>query len=278
MNMYWVYDLPNWLFGVLTITAFVAFGLGGLAATRRWVVPLHHEIHTHNDVVGFYLAALTVFYGITLGLLMVGVWATFSDTEAKVDREVASLAALYRDISNYPDPLGGQLRNDLRQYTREVIEVSWPDQRRGIVPKGTMLILYQLQQHLVSFEPATEAQKILHAEAFHQFNDLIERHRSRLLSVTSGLSASLWALVLVGAAINIAVTWFFHVQRTRLHVWMTVLISSLLGMMIFLLAAMDHPFRGELSVGPEAFELVYDQLMKPSADADARNQGPPRER
>jgi hypothetical protein len=140
-----------------------------------------------------------------------------------------------------------------------------------------MLILYQLQQHLVSFEPATEAQKMLHAEALHQFNDLIERRRSRLLSVTSGLSASLWALVLVGAAISIAVTWFFRVQKTRLHVWMTVLISSLLGMMIFLLAAMDHPFRGELSVGPEAFELVYDQLMKPGADADARNQGPPRE-
>jgi hypothetical protein len=49
-------------------------------------------------------------------------------------------------------------------------------------------------------------------------------------------------------------------------------------MMIFLLAAMDHPFRGELSVGPEAFELVYDQLMKPGADADARNQGLLRER
>jgi uncharacterized membrane protein len=78
MNMYWVYDLPNWLFGVLTITAFVALGLAGLAAARRSVVSLHHEIHTYNDVVGFYLSALTVFYGLTLGLLMVGVWATFS--------------------------------------------------------------------------------------------------------------------------------------------------------------------------------------------------------
>ena len=78
MNMYWVYELPNWLFGVLTIAAFVAFGLGGLAATRRWVVSLHHEIHTHNDIAAFYLSALTVFYGLTLGLLMVGVWASFS--------------------------------------------------------------------------------------------------------------------------------------------------------------------------------------------------------
>jgi hypothetical protein len=33
-------------------------------------------------------------------------------------------------------------------------------------------------------------------------------------------------------------------------------------LMIFLLAAMDHPFRGNLSVGPEPFEIVYDPLMR----------------
>jgi len=31
----------------------------------------------------------------------------------------------------------------------------------------------------------------------------------------------------------------------------------------FLLAAMDNPFRGRISVGPEAFEMAYEQLMKP---------------
>jgi hypothetical protein len=30
MNMYWVYDLPNWLFGVLTIGVTVAIGVDGL--------------------------------------------------------------------------------------------------------------------------------------------------------------------------------------------------------------------------------------------------------
>jgi hypothetical protein len=48
-----------------------------------------------------------------------------------------------------------------------------------------------------------------------------------------------------------------------MHFWMTVLLSVLLGLMIFLLAAMDHPYLGVVSVGPEAFEVVYDQLMKP---------------
>src|SRR6516162_3557754 len=102
MIMLWVYDLPNWLFAVLTIGVFVAFGLLGLTATRAFVPALHHESHSHNDIVGAYFGAITVFYGITLGLLMVGVWGTYSDAETKVDTEAATMAALYRDISHYP--------------------------------------------------------------------------------------------------------------------------------------------------------------------------------
>jgi hypothetical protein len=92
------------------------------------------------------------------------------------------------------------------------------------------------EHNLLTFEPATEGQKILHAQALHQFNQLVERRRSRVLSVKAGLSASLWSLVLIGAAINIAVTWLFHVQKEKMHFWLTLLTSSLLGLMIFLLA------------------------------------------
>ena len=53
------------------------------------------------------------------------------------------------------------------------------------------------------------------------------------------------------------------IQQVQRIGQMTILMSSLLGLMIFLLAAMDHPFRGELSVGPVPFEMVYEQIMKP---------------
>ena len=261
--MFWVYDLPNWLFGLLTIVLFVAFGLVGLAASRARVPALHHESHSHNDVVGAYFGAITVFYGITLGLLMVGVWGTHADAEVKVDSEAASMAALFQDISHYPDPLREQLQNGLRTVTRQVIDLSWPQQRAGIMPKGSLAEFNAFERNLLAFEPVTEGQKILHGEAVHQFNQLVERRRSRVLSVKAGLPGSLWALVLIGGAINIAVTWLFHVQKARMHFWLTLLTSSLLGLMIFLLAAMDNPYRGKISVGPEACEIVYERVMKP---------------
>lgn len=271
--MYWVYDLPIWLFGLLTVLVFCAFGIAGLLASRRWAPSLHHATLSHNDIVGFYFGAITVLYGITLGLLMVGVWSTFTQTEEKVDREADALAALYVDVSHYPEPSRELLQHDLRNYARYVIDVAWAEQKKGIIPNGNSVTVTVIAYDLATFEPATEGQKVLHAESYRQFNELVARRRSRLLGVTAGLSGALWALVLIGAVINIAVTWCFHLHNRKMHLWMTAMTSSLLGLMIFLLAAMDHPYLGKLAVSSQPFQMVYDQLMK--ADDSAPGSGAP---
>jgi hypothetical protein len=205
---------------------------------------------------------------------MVGVWSTFTETEEKVDREAGALAALYMDVSHYPSPNRERLQKDLRDYTHHVIEVAWPQQKMGIIPKGNLAIVGLLAYDLACFEPTSEGQRSLHEEAYRQFNELILRRRSRLLGVTAGLSSALWALVLIGAVINIAVTWCFHLHNKRMHIWMTMLTSSLLGLMIFLLAAMDRPYMGELSVTSQPFQLVYNELMKPDEVAAPSSGGP----
>jgi hypothetical protein len=263
MNVYWLYDLPTWLFGLLSVAVTVAVGLVGFYATRKWVREVHGAEHSHNEIVGFYLGAVCLFYGITLGLVAVGTWQVYSDVDNKVDEEASALAALYRDVSSFPEPKRAELQADLREYAHQVIDVAWPLQRRGIVPQNSAPALMSIQTHLASFEPVTEGQKTLHAEAYREFDRIVELRRNRLRSVLAGLPAPLWSVVLVGAFINIALTWFFDMRSRSMHLWMTVMFSGLLGLLMFLLAAMDNPFRGEISVGPEAFELVYEQLMKP---------------
>ena len=199
---------------------------------------------------GFYFGAITVLYGITLGLLLIGVWSTFTETEAKVDREASTLASLFLDVSHYPEPGRGRLQDDVRSYTRALMWL-------GLSQWATSGPLPKLANDLAAFEPASEGQKALHAEVYRQFNKLVERRRSWVLVVTAGLSGSLWALVLLGAAITIAVTWCFHLHNQRMHFCITGMTSTLLGLLIFLLAAMDHPYLGGLSVSPQPYQLVY---------------------
>ena len=262
MNLYWVYDLPNWLFAVLTIVVFICFGLIGLFATRKVVKRLHHADHSHNDIVSYYLAAVTVFYGITLGLVAVGTWDTYSNLSTKVDQEAQVVASIYRDVRGYPEPWRSRLQNDMKGYVYNVIHVSWPLQRRGLLPSQSGLYLDTFQTHLMNYEPKTIRDQILETEVFKQFNNLVEVRRSRIDSTHTGLPGVLWALVIAGGLICIVVSWFFDVKSFGMHLSMTLLLAGLLGLMIFLIGTMDNPFRGKISVTPAPLEMLYQQMVK----------------
>ena len=156
LTLYWLYNLPNWLFGLIVVLFFTLYGLVGLFTTRPWVRQQHREDHSHNDIVSYFLAAITVFYGITLGLLAVATWTNYSSAQDRVDHEAQTVASLYRDVNSFPEPLRSSLDNDLRAYVREVVDVSWPQMKKGIVPYGSGMQLEQFQADLLLFEPKTE--------------------------------------------------------------------------------------------------------------------------
>ena len=104
MNMYWVYDLPNWLFGTLTVAVFVMIGLAGLYLTHAWARRLHIVDHSHNDIVGFYLAAVTVFMGSHWRCCQLEPGPPFPRSRGKFDHEATFLGSLYRDVNAHPEP------------------------------------------------------------------------------------------------------------------------------------------------------------------------------
>jgi hypothetical protein len=263
MNLYWVYDLPAWLFAVLTIAVSVAVGLAGLYATRKWVRRVHGSQHSHNDVVGYYLAAVCVFYGITLGLLAVATWQNYTDVETRVGEEAAAVGVLFRDVTGLPEPYRAELQRDLRKYAREVVDVAFPLQRKGTTPESEGQVLSEFEKHLTGFEPQTEAQKAVYRQAYTSFNELAGLRGRRLQSVREGLAAPLWIVVFAGAFLSIALTWFFDMKSLSMHSWMTIMLAALLGLLIFMLGALDNPFRGDISVGSDPFELVYHRRMLP---------------
>jgi hypothetical protein len=145
----------------------------------------------------------------------------------------------------------------MREYTRYMIDQAWPLQRQGIIPGGSDRLTTFFHE-LAQFEPATEGQRDLRREALTAFNRLTEPRRVRILSAKSGLPRTLWLLVIIGACINLAVTWLIEFNRLAVHFWMTFLMSLLLGLVIHLLADMDNRYRGIYSVSSESFQLDYD--------------------
>jgi len=166
-------------------------------------------------------------------------------------------------VGSLPEPMRSVLQHDVREYTRKVVEIGWPEQQKGIVPVENRVSLDDFRKDFRKWEPTTESQKSLDQDISRDF-DVLETSRSiRLDSVTDELPSPLWALILVGAAICIISTWFFHMQSLKMHIWMTLLFSALIGLMVFMVAALDNPYRGKISVSPEPLERVYRQMVDP---------------
>lgn len=264
MTLYWIYDLPNWLFGVVTVAAFNAIAVGGLLLSRPLARRLLGASSRHNDVVSFFFAGVGVFYGLALGLIAVGTWEDYTGVDALVGKEAVALASLYRDFDAYPPADRDRLENVLRDYTRHVVEVEWPAHRKGEAPEEGTLVLDRLENEVMAFEPSHEREKIAHAEVRRTLTEVFEHRRERLQSVTTALSASLWSVVLIGALLNFALTYMFWVENQALHVALVATFATFVALLVFITAAMDNPFRGEFSVAPDALRTVLDTVMRPS--------------
>jgi hypothetical protein len=120
------------------------------------------------------------------------------------------------------------------------------------------------QKTMVAFEPTTESQKVVHGEAYRAYNVMIVDRRLRLDSVGTHLPGMLWSVVVVGALIGLSTTFFFKVDDVRLHCIQVSLLATFMGLVIFMILALDRPFRGDLGLTPEPYQLIYDQLMKPA--------------
>lgn len=260
--MMWLYELPIWQLCVAILTLFTGGSLLGQYLTRRLIRQFFSQaLEDHNEAVGAIIGSYGVFYGITLGLIAVATWDNFDAAEDLIMQEASALAALDRDVAALPEPAGEELRGLLRDYLDFVIDHSWPAHRKGLIPADSDVRIDAFQRHLVVFEPRTERESVLFNEAINQFNVMVQLRRDRLASIDDGLPRILWGIVLTGAILNMILLYVLRIEPLRTHMLLIGLVSTFIGLMIFFIIAMDHPFVGELSIEPEAFEALRKGQM-----------------
>jgi hypothetical protein len=256
-----IFDLPLAVAGVGIIVFLCLFAVIGLLLVRRHLLPRLRVKGEDSEFSGAMVQAIMVFYGLAVALIAVSVWQTYSDVSKIISQEASRVAGLYRDVNAYPEPVRSRLQQELKGYLDYVIHQAWPLQQKGKVAMGGVAWMTRFQETLTAFEPVTEGQKLLHGETLRAYNYLIEARRLRLDATLTRLPGMLWFVIIVGAFISLSSSFFFKVEDVRLHGILVVLLSTFIGLVIFMIFALDRPFHGELGLGPEPYQLLIDQLM-----------------
>jgi len=258
MNFYWVYDIPEWQFFVLCNLLFISFSLLGTFIFSSKFEKMFSLSAEHNSIVSTFIATSGVFYGITLGLIAVSTFENYNSVESTVNNESSSIASLYRDVELLEDSSNKKMLIILKNYTHYTVDTAWGLQKKGILTNRGTQMMNTFQKELSSYDPKSEKDKIMFTETLKQFNVLIGDRRLRLNTVNSSLPSAIWIILFLGAFVNIALTWCLVINNKKLDIIMNVLSGLLLGSLIFLIASLDNPYRGEFSVSPQAFQVLID--------------------
>ena len=254
------YVLPTWVMGLIVVVPTTAFAVAGTIIVQR-LVPTSVRVK-HNDVAGFLSALVGVVYAVILAFLAIAVWEAFGRAESIVEREASAAGDVATDARPYPAELEAAVRTGILTYLTIVLEEEWPLQRKGQVSLRAWRAFETVHRHVLDFEPQTAGQQIAHAEVTRKMNHVLEERRHRIFANGSAIGTEVWVVILIGSAIVISFGWFFGTENARAHVAMMGMVGLSIGLVLFLIAAMDHPFRGGVTVSPSPYQTVQERVQR----------------
>jgi uncharacterized protein (DUF983 family) len=222
----------------------------------------------HNDVAGFIYAVLGVIYAVLLALVVIATWEEFGRARVTVETEANALAEIFWLAHQLPEPEGRELQELCRSYAEEVVNVGWPLMEQGRTPSlersqetsRAWVLIDDIRATIQGYEPRTAAGEQLYAEGLDQVQRLADARRTRLVAAEDSLPTVLWVVLIVGGIVVVGFAYLFGMENTVAHALMVVALAGVIALVLFTIAALDHPFSGGARVGPEAFELVLDRF------------------
>jgi hypothetical protein len=203
---------------------------------------------------------LGVAYAVLLGLVVVAVWEEWNAATRAADQEASEVAEIFWLAHRLPQPEGRRLQEFARSYAQVVVNEEWPLMAQGKVSPKAWAILDEIRDDIQRMNPTTDTQQVLYEQGLQQVGDLADARRERLLAAEQGLPAILWVVLIVGGIEVVGFTYLFGLDNTGAHALMVGSLAAVIALVLFTIAAMDHPFSGGARVGPEAFELVLNRF------------------
>jgi hypothetical protein len=267
----WFYSHATWQVALAVCSVMVLVPLLGLFFFHRLV---DWEARQHDTtMVGLSYALCGSIYAVLLAFVAVGTYETMDRTATIASDEANSLGGLAFDSAGLPPELGVRVRADVDKYIAIATLKEWPSQRAYRMAEGNYeegwAQVRRINQDMVNFEPATPGQATVKAEMERVVNELFAARRARLLAATAHLPNAVWQMLIFGLALVAVYVYLFGPHSYRIHVAVTTLTMLSIGLVFTLVIALDYPFRGELSVGSEAFARVQEvanRVFAPAGD------------
>lgn len=251
--------MPAALQGVLFVGFCVVVAVGGLFVVR-WLEP-KALIEQNGQVAATTMQTLGTAYSVLTAFIMVVVWGDFQDAGRNSVGEAVAIAGVYRLAATFPEPESHRAQETLARYARAVVEDEWPQMAHAQESAVAGDLLNQTWQ-IFDEMPRGARESGAYNRALDQLAQAENHRELRLLISRDGLPTIMWLVLVTGAVLTVSCVYFVGVATVRLHALMAGTLAGMIGLTLFMIFSLDRPFGGTVSVGPDGFKLVLEEVIE----------------
>ncbi|MBI3232568.1 MAG: hypothetical protein HYZ42_00755, partial [Bacteroidetes bacterium] len=92
---------------------------------------------------------------------------------------------------------------------------------------------------------------------FNHLNELSVYRGLRTSSIDSEIPSPMWLPIILGAFLTIFCAILLDIEHTKMHIGLTSLLGGFIGMFLFTIILLDHPYTGTQRIKPKQYEQIF---------------------
>lgn len=243
---YYLLQLPPAVMLFILIMVFASMGVGGTFIYRKYIRSRTRP--AGNEVIGDVFASVGALYGLLLGFVVFLVWDSFNSAQVNANREGSLARTLYQAIRYYPDSTRiAPVLKAYSEYVYHVVNHEYP-RMETMMPftkedRRAFNGVYKSLESVNLSDNRTD-------QMFRHLNELATYRSLRQLDATAEIPGSIWLAMLAGGALVLVFAMILDVESGRLHLIANGLLSTFIGLIIYIILMLDHPFTGSIRIDP----------------------------
>jgi hypothetical protein len=244
----------------LQLALAVAASAAGMLLVRRVVTA--ERLQQNHEVVGTLVQVSATAYAVLLAFAVVIVWQAQNSANSFAEREANQVYDLYRLADAFPDAQRIPLQGQLQDYARTVVEEEWPLLADGKASDHARAIMSEVWWAYTGEARQFDRENPAYPQSLEKMSALNDARRERVLAAGRSVPAEVWFILIAGAFITVAMTWFFGARHLLGQVLLTAGLVLIIGCGVLVVRSLENPFDGENGLEPTAFRHVLDRMAE----------------
>jgi hypothetical protein len=242
---------------VITILT-ILLSTAGLLYVRRKIS--FQTLKLSHDVADPLLSVVGTLFAVLLGFMVANSMQRFEEARVTTQQEASAVANIFRAADGFSSPTSDEIKNACHAYVDMVINDEWPKLGVKQASEEAWVAYDRIWNACIHYQPGGNADSNIQQGLMGYLGTLGDSRRMRIGALHNGLPPPLWIVLLLGGCATICFTYFFGIEKLKLQIVMTSLVSLAICLNLFLLASFDDPFSGDVMVHPTAFTNVLHDM------------------